>query len=314
MTVVALDIGFGNAKGVAEGKTVVFPSVVAVPAGDLGLAGIGMRTARPATRVTFDRGDFYVGPAARSWGRVVENLDFSRLASPEAEALFYALMAELVPEGTAVRLVLGLPVPLLRDEAVARPVLESLRARLVREHRVQVNGRAFSFAVSAVRAAAQPVGAWADWALDGEGRWAHRAAQSALVAVLDVGFNTLDLYGIRGGRLEPRLVGGDKVGVRRLLDLAAPGEPYHEADERVRAGKGNDSALATWLSEILGTAERVWNGVRLDLLLLVGGGAVLLRDRQDAFRRAFRAEVVVPEEPVVANARGLWKWGQTVRW
>lgn len=314
MTLIALDIGFGNAKGVADGKIAIFPSLVAAPAGDLGLAGIGMKTARRATRVTFDRGDFYVGPAARSWGRVVENLDFSRLASPEAEALFYALMAELASEGAEVRLVLGLPVPLLRDEAVARPLLDALRARLVREHRVQVNGRPFSFTVSAVRAAAQPVGAWADWALDGEGRWAHRAAQGALVAVLDIGFNTLDLYGIRGGRLEPRLVGGDKVGVRRLLDLAAPGEPYHETDERIRSGKVPDSALATWLSEVVGTAERVWNGARLDLVLVVGGGAVLLRGHQEAFRRAFRAEVFIPDEPVAANARGLWKWGRTVRW
>lgn len=314
MNLVALDIGFGNAKGVAEGKTAVLPSLVAVPAGDLGLAGMGMRTARRAMRVVFDRGDFYVGPGARSWGRVVENLDFSRLASPEAEALFYALMAELASEGTEVRLVLGLPVPLLRDEAVARPLLEALRARLVREHRVQVNGQLFSFRVSAVRAAAQPVGAWADWALDEEGRWAHRAAQSALVAVLDIGFNTLDLYGIRGGRLEPRLVGGDKVGVRRLLDLVAPGEPYHEVDEQVRAGKVPDSALATWLSEVVGTAERVWNGARLDLVLAVGGGAVLLRDRQEVLWRVFRAEVVIPDSPIVANARGLWKWGRTVKW
>jgi hypothetical protein len=311
---VALDVGFGNAKGIANGKTVVIPSVVAIPAGALGLAGIGMRTARRARRITFDRGDFFVGPSAPSWGRVVENLDFSRLASPEAEALLYAVMSELVPSGATVRLILGLPVPLLRDEAVARPVLDSLRARLTRKHSLQVNGQDFSFTVAGLRAAAQPVGAWADWALDGEGRWAVPTAKGALVAVADIGFNTLDLYGIRGGRLEPRLVGGDKVGVRRLLDLTAPGAPYHEAEALVRDGRIPDEARATWLSEVLGTAERMWNGVRLDLLLLVGGGAVILRGEQEAFRRAFRTEVVVPEEPVAANARGLWKWGLTVRW
>ncbi|MCX7706950.1 MAG: hypothetical protein N2204_02955, partial [Anaerolineae bacterium] len=86
---IATDIGFGNAKGVAVDRHVVIRSVVAVPAGELGLAGIGMKTVRQATRVTFDRGDFFVGPHASSWGRVVENMDFSRLASPEAEALFY---------------------------------------------------------------------------------------------------------------------------------------------------------------------------------------------------------------------------------
>jgi len=104
------------------------------------------------------------------------------------------------------------------------------------------------------------------------------------------------------------------VGVRRLLDLAAPGAPYHEADVLVRDGRIPGEARATWLSEILGTAERVWNGVRLDLLLLVGGGAVLLQEEREAFRRAFRTEVLVPEGAVIANARGLWKWGQTIRW
>ncbi len=313
---IALDVGFGNTKGIVGGRAVVLPSVVAVPAGDLGLAGIGMKTVRRARRITFDRGDFFIGPAASSWGRVVENMDFSRLASPEAEALLYAAVADLVPTGATVRLVLGLPVPLLRDEAVARPVLDSLKARLVREHHLLVDGRDFSFTVAGLRAAAQPVGAWADWALDSEGRWASPAARNALVAVMDIGFNTLDLYGIRGGRLEPRLVGGDKVGVRRLrlLDLAAPGAPYHEADGMIREGKIPEDTRATWLSEILGAAERVWNGARPDLLLVVGGGAALLRDQREAFRRAFRAEVVVPEEPVAANARGLWKWGQTVRW
>jgi len=312
---VAVDLGFGNTKAVADGKAALLPSVVAVPAGDLGLAGMGMKVTRKALRVTFDRGDFYVGPGARSWGHVVENLDFSRLASPEAEALLYAVLADLVPDGASVRLVLGLPVPLLRDEAVARPALEALRARLVREHRFALDGRPRSFRVVAIKAAAQPVGAWADWALDEGGRWANPQARSALVGILDIGFNTLDLYGIQGGRLEPRLVGGDKVGVRRLLDLAAPGLTYAEADERLRQGRLRaEEARSVWLSEVLGAAERVWNASRLDLVLVVGGGATLLRDRAEAFRRAFRAEALIPEEPVMANARGLLKWSKTVRW
>lgn len=313
--IVSVDIGFGNAKGFADGgKSVIIPSRVAIPSADLGLAGMGMKMARRATRISFDRGDFYVGPSAGSWGRIVENLDFSRLSSPEAEALLYAVMSELVSDGASVRLVLGLPVPLLQDEAVARPVLEALRARLIREHLARVNGRPFAFSVGGLRAAAQPVGAWADWALDAEGRWASPAARTALVGIVDIGFNTLDLYGIRGGKLEPRMVGGDKVGVRRLLDLEAPGKPYHEAEERVRAGKISESALSTWLSEIIGSTERVWNGVNPDLVILVGGGAALLRGRKEAFQRAFKGEVIVPEDPILANARGLWKWGQTVKW
>lgn len=311
---VASDIGFGNTKGTTgpEGKTAIFPSIVTAPAGDLGLAGIGMKTVRRATRVAFDRGDFFVGTFADSWGRVVENMDFSRLASPEAEALLYALMAKMVPDGASVRLVLGLPVTMLQSETVARPVIDALRARLVREHQLQVNGQPFSFTVSAVRAAAQPVGAWANWALDSAGRWASTAAKTTKVGILDIGFNTLDLYGIQNGRLEPRLVGGDRVGVRRLLDLIAPGIPYHEARGLTRNAPVD--AIDTWMSEIIGTAERSWSNTRMDILLLVGGGAILLRDRQEIIRRAFRTEVLIPDDPVTANVHGLWKWGHTVRW
>lgn len=311
---IATDIGFGNAKGVAKDRHVVIRSVVAVPAGELGLAGIGMKTVRQATRVTFDRGDFFVGPHAGSWGHVVENMDFSRLASPEAEALFYAALAGLVADGAVLRLVIGLPVPLLRDEAVARPLLDALRGRLARAHAVQINGQSFAFQVVAVRAAAQPMGAWADWALDATGRWAHPAGRTALAAVLDIGFNTLDLYAVRGGRLEPRFVGGAKVGVRRLLDLIAPGVAYHEAQEQLAPGKLPSEAVAIWYSELLGAAERTWNGSRPDLVMAVGGGAALLRDRSDLLRRAFHAEVTIPDDPVIVNARGLWKWGQTLRW
>jgi hypothetical protein len=69
-----------------------------------------------------------------------------------------------------------------------------------------------------------------------------------------------------------------------------------------------------WLSEVLGAAERVWNAAHHQDQIQPGGGAALLRDRAEAFRRAFRAEAVIPEDPVMANARGLWKWAKTVRW
>lgn len=311
---IATDIGFGNAKGVSADRHVVIPSLVAIPTGNLGLAGLGLKTARPATRITSERGDFCVGPDAPAWGRVVENMDFSRLASPEAEALFYATLAGLVANGAAVRLVIGLPVPLLRDEASARPLLDALRSRLLRTHTLRINDQPFAFQVVAVRAAAQPLGAWADWALDPSGHWAHPAGRTALAAVFDVGFNTLDLYAVRGGRLEPRFVGGARLGVRRLLDLIAPELSYHEAQEQLAAGKLPAEALTIWCSELVGAAERTWNGSRPDLVLAVGGGAALLRERSDLLRRAFRAEVLIPADPVIVNARGLWKWGQTLRW
>lgn len=313
--IVALDLGFGNVKGAADnGKFIVLPSRVAIPADRVGLAGIGMRTPRKATRVAFEQYEFYVGGSAENRGWVVENLDFSRLASPELKALFYAAISELIPLGAEVRLVLGLPVPLLMDEVMARSTLEALKAQLAREHAARIDGREIAFRVIAIRAAAQPVGAWADWALNEEGRPAGPAARLALVGVIDIGLNTLDLYGVRGGQLEYRLVGGDQLGVRRLLDLIDRRRNYYELDNQVRAGRIPSEAMATWMSELLGAVNRAWRDVRPDLVLLVGGGALLLQDRVDAFRKATKAEVRIPDEPVLVNARGLLKWGRAVKW
>ena len=65
---------------------------------------------------------------------------------------------------------------------------------------------------------AQPVGAYANWLLDEE-LSLRRSGRKAEVAILDIGFNTLDLYVVQGGQVLPRFVGGGKVGVRRLLNL-----------------------------------------------------------------------------------------------
>lgn len=314
MITVAIDIGFGNTKGVTDGQTVVFPSIVAVPSGDIGLAGIGMRTVRKATHVAFDQGSFYVGQMASSWGRVVENLDYSRLISPEAEALLYAAIHDLLPASQDVpqiQLVLGLPVPLLQNEGLARTTLDALRSRLIRTHEIKVNGMPFSFAINSVRVVAQPVGAWANWALTDDARWTSEIALSALVGIVDIGFNTLDLYGIRGGRVEPRMVGGEKLGVRRLLELISPNKPYHSMERTLQEGNIDSRKIATWISEISGFVERTWNGVNPDFVLVVGGGARLIKPA-DALRRSL-GEIIIPDDPVMANAKGLWKWAKATK-
>lgn len=314
--IVALDLGFGNTKVYTGGNGWVFPSIVSIPVPDLGMAGMGLKTTkRKPVRIRFAGGDFFVGSGAESWGNTIENLDFSRIASPETLALFYTAMTFLGTGIEEIQLVIGLPVPLLRDEAVARPALEALKARLVRKHEFEADGKSISFLVKELKGVAQPVGAWADWALDEQGRWASGAAKTALVGIVDIGFNTLDIYGIRGGKLEPRCVGGGKVGIRRYVEILRPAMSIAEAAEKLSMGQlRNEAAINTWLSEVIGTCEQIWSNVRLDLILLVGGGALLLEGKQVSFERAFKAPVLVPNEPILANARGLWRWAQTIKW
>lgn len=311
---IALDLGFGNTKATDGQSSVIFPSFVSVPT-DIGLAGMGLKKAQKTQRIVFEGGDFYVGEGAPACGRILENMDFYRLASPEALSLLYAALASLKVEGE-IKLVLGLPVPLLRNEEVARALLNALKTSLVREHRFRVDGKELHCDIVAVKVLAQPAGAWANWALDEQGNWISAAARTALVGIVDCGLNTLDLYGVRGGAIEPRLVGGDRVGVRRILDLAAPNLPYYHSDALLRQGTLRISGVIdTWFSEVLGVIERTWGrGLGISVVLLVGGGANYLQAFLTQLRRVLETDVVVPPNPIFANAMGLWKWGLTAKW
>lgn len=305
--IVALDIGFGNTKGVTRDKTAVFPSVVAVRSIGLGMAGLGMDVQRTTPVLIGDR-EFFVGDNAHLWGRVVENLDFSRLTSPEAKALMCAAMYHLLPSPStseAINLVIGLPVPLLQSEE-AREVLASLKNNVVGKHQARVKRRWIEFTVATVWAVPQPVGAWVDWALDHSGTLIHPEAITETVAIMDIGFNTLDLYGIQGAKAIPRLIGGDKLGVRRLRELAWPGIPSYQIPDQPPP----ESAILTWLNEITGCLEQIWGNFSFDRLILTGGGANYLRNYLDRFPRWLtRVPVYIPDNPILANARGLWKWG-----
>lgn len=108
----------------------------------------------------------------------------------------------------------------------------------------------------------------------------------------------------------PALSYGFTSGVRRLLRLADPQRRYSlgELDERLRAGKLDlRSALPVWEQEVWGHVEERWGGVwpRFDLIIIVGGGALLAPN----LPRKFGNKAVVPQSPVMAIARGLWKMG-----
>lgn len=125
------------------------------------------------------------------------------------------------------------------------------------------------------------------------------------MATLDLGMNTLDLYVIQDGKVEPRFIGDDKVGVRRLLELiTANGHDPEELDAELRAGRLRPSKDQTesWLSEVLATIERTWPSLRrFDAVIPTGGGAMVLGDLLNLALIAKGAAVCWPANPVTAN-------------
>jgi hypothetical protein len=199
----------------------------------------------------------------------------------------------------------------LQDQTQAETVLGGLKA-YKGEHRFSVDKADYRVNIQKLKVLAQPVGAYADWLLDDELRQRKGGRQSE-VGVLDLGMNTLDLYALQDGKVEPRFVGGDKVGVRRLLELlTSNGHDPEELDADLRTGRlrPGQGQLESWLSEVLATLERVWPNLRrFSAVIPTGGGALLMGELLRSALVSKGAAVYWPTEPITANVKGLWKWG-----
>ncbi len=337
MRLIGVDPGFGNFKAaeVTAGVGVaVIPSVVGVGETDLGLLSLGdlggRRRGPVPDRVEFGGVAYLVGDGVARYARPVQRMDFHRLTEgPELRALFYATLSRLLGPGEhEVALMVGLPVEVMADRERALETLAGMRRWMVGEHRFAVNGQETGLRVEAVRAMAQPAGAFFAWGLDNAGRWARAKADlRAPVAVCDIGFNTLDLFAVEGGEVVGRFTGGDTAGVRRAAErlaqsvqgrygvalslqeadgyLRRPEAPLYTAAGRADLRALVQQALDAAAAEIVTFVESRWgNGRQFGYVLFVGGGAALVRE---PLLRQYPHGVVLPE-PVTANAVGLARY------
>jgi hypothetical protein len=322
MIAIGIDPGFGNFKiADAEGRVAALPSTVGVgeiaPALETGLGRRRREASRLPDRVRLGNLSYLAGEVER-YARPADRLDMDRFGGgPEMEALLLAAAFRLLGEGEfEAAASVGLPVHVLRAPDAAETVA-SVRRWLIGEHRGEVNGRPFALRIRAVRVLAQPLGAFFAWGLDGSGRWARPAADfKARVAVIDVGFNTLDIFAIEAGEVIQRFTQGGTVGVRRaaerLADLMRAQRGWapslREADAWLR-GNGEEEisrqALETAASEIVTFCEQALGDTAplLRAVLLTGGGVAFAPIRERLMRRFPNA--VVPADPVTANALGL---------
>ena len=129
------------------------------------------------------------------------------------------------------------------------------------------------------------------------------------VGILSVGFNTLELLVVRDRAPVERFTAGQTVGVRRLLELVNVQNMYSlgELDSSLRAGRLDiTNALPVWAREVNGEIEKKWGLAfkRFARVIVVGGGALLLKEH---LTRQFNGKAVLPDNPVLSIARGLYK-------
>ncbi len=313
MTNIGFDPGYGNTKIYGNGGGVVLPSHVAIKQnGHLGRME-GMQSRRPPLAVTVGERAFFVGARAHDWGAPVESLDYARLSgSPEVRATLYAALSQYQRQHGAIAepitLMVGLPLGALGNEQ--RTIGAEMRGWLTGEHTWQANDVPHCVTVEQVLVTSQATAALYDYVLDDNGRFLPDRAGHLTeeMGVVSVGFNTLELMVIRDKRPLARFTGGSKHGVRALLQTMNGNGGYSlgELDDRLRAGLTDSAALELWLSGVCGQIEKQWGDRWRQFLqiIVVGGGALLLRNQLSGY---FRGKCYIPDEPVLAVARGMHK-------
>jgi len=273
---------------------------------------LGLKSERRPLAIVTDDGEFYVGAKAHNYGRPIENLDFDRLfGSPEMRALVYGAWTKYMEThgnfDAPLSVMVGLPLQTMGDDM--KDARKSLRKWLAGPHSWVADGVKYGVNVERVRWTSQPVGALFDFVLDGnlEISSGRGSALTEEVGVLSVGFNTLELMVIQDQVATERFTGGEKLGVRRLLELLNPRGEFSlgEMDMKLRLGNLKfREKLPLWGREVNGAVERVWGEAlnRFAAVLVVGGGAVLLGDQL-----SLRNKGVVLDNPVMAIAHGLQK-------
>ncbi len=322
-------------------KQTVIPSVVGVDTGkaDLGMLNLGnfsrgrRKTAQPHS-ITWDGTTYLVGKNAERFTRPIERMSFQRLSDgPDTRALTYAALGTLTSSGEAhYNLMVGFPVEVLKDAETGKRTLRTLRQWLQGSHEFVLDGEMYQVHIESIRAMAQPAGGFFAWGLDDNGSWV-RAPQDlkALVGVCDIGFNTLDLFGVQGGQVLGEYTDGDTAGARRaaevLMDIVQ--RQYgvrlsrHEADDYLRQASPILScaagdidvtpivrqALSVAAAGITDFINRRWERqARLRHKLFTGGGAMLFRE----FLTQEYPDAVLLPDSVTANALGLARYGRRV--
>lgn len=308
---IGLDPGMGAIKLWALGHGIEVFSQVAVAGNSHYEGQIGLKSEKRPLLVKTSDGDFYVGAKAHNYGRAIENLDFQRLfGSPEMRALIYGSLTRYVESfgefGGSLSIMVGLPLQTMGEDM--KDARKNLRKWLSGPHTWVADGTEYSVMVERVRWVSQPVGALYDYMLDDTLNIQDRGFDMTdEIGVLSVGFNTIELMVVEDLIATEKFTRGEKMGVRRLLELMNVNNKYSlgELDMKLRTGKLKfREKLPIWARDVNGVIEDGWGEAldRFPAVLEVGGGPLLLGNHL-----SLRNKGVILDDPVLAIAHGLEK-------
>jgi len=312
------DLGMGaNKLWGADGGLQFLSQAATVRGGRIYASVGGMKRSKRPIVVKGEFGEFYVGANAHDFGRPVESLDFNRLTgTPEMRALWYGAMTTYQRKyglfDKPLALMVGLPLQMMQGDR-ALEYQKLVREWMIGHHEWDADGEIYMLDVEKVHLAPQALGAMFDYAVDLDGALIADRASVFLkeTGVLSIGFNTGEAMVVENSKYTENLTGGATVGVRRLLELVDPLNRFSKGklDMKLRRGQLKEelkNALPTWEVDVDGFIEDRWgkSHQRFEKMIVVGGGAVLLKNY---LVRNFRGKAYVPDNPVSAISRGLYK-------
>jgi len=310
-----IDAGNGAFKLFGEPGGLEFVSQAATNGSQKVLATLGLRKQKIPLQVTNESGSFYVGSGAHDYGRAVESLDVDRFnGTPEMKALLHGALTCYQQKygmfNAPLSITVGLPHEVLTGDDAERNV-ENVKKWMRGRHSWTADGVPYNVEIAEVKVASQVTGGLFDYLLDAEGHFipARKGAFTGEVGIISVGFGTVELMVVRDRTPVQRFTAGSAPGVRRLLDILNGQRLYSlgELDMQLRSGQLDISAaLPIWEREVSGVIEKQWGTAwkRFSTVLIVGGGAILLKD---TLPYRFNGRGYVPDEPVLAIARGLYR-------
>lgn len=326
MSVVGLDIGYSNIKvavGPAESArpelVKVFPAGVG-PVSELPQT-IGGEPDVPTGAVFVEAGEgeeWIAGVEPYRLQGASRELHGDYVRTEAYQALIRAALS-FVPGERVSHLVTGLPVKQRADPKWVQEVREAMTGR----HELG-NGRVVT--VDKVTVMSQPSGAFLDFARNTD---ELALLDKGLILSLDPGFYTTDWVLIEDSDVRHASSGNSTHAISELLDRLdrrvqdrygaklGPDRLEHalRTGDNVIIARGHSIDISDDINEIAGdVATRAMSELgrsmrheqrTIDAVLLSGGGAGRY---VEPARRAFGTDVrvIVPDNPVAANARGFW--------
>lgn len=325
MNVLGLDIGYSNVK-MCFGTPSKYPSSMIFPAG-AGLAEnfprqMGKKSA--VTTVTIDGEQWITGVNPARFEMASRVLHTNYPSTREYKALFYSALARAGLAEIDV-LVTGLPVDQYLSDAEKR----SLEAVLTGEHQIAPKRKVV---VKKAVVIPQPIGAYLDMISSIEDDKEATRVERSRVLTIDPGFFSLDWAMVRENAFQKNASDTSKLASSVILDEAAsmistefgglfPKEDLEDAIQQgfdtVLVGadevdyseylkKASNKVSEDAMKPLLQSLRTEISGV--NIVLLAGGGANFYLDTVKTYFP--KAKVMVSSEPVLANARGFYVYGE----